>query len=140
MKIFLERFSRDWRGTSAVEFALCLPVMLIALVGVIDVGHNMYQRSDMEGALRSGIQYFMNGGTDVETAVSIVDAAWTDRPEGAEVVSEQFCLCGTQASVCTQLCSDGSYPVSYRKITARVLLAGVISQGITEASQSVRVR
>lgn len=137
---FIRRFRTDRRGTSAVEFAIVSPVLLMALVGVVDVGHDVYRRSDMEGALRSGIQYFMNGGTDVDTAVSIVDASWTDRPEGAVVTSERFCLCGTLTSVCTQLCGDGSYPVSYRKITARVVFVGLIGDSVRESSQTVRVR
>jgi Flp pilus assembly protein TadG len=101
MKRYLARFWSDARGSSAVEFAVILPAMLAAAIGIADVGYNVYQRGDLEAAMRSGAQYFMNGGKDIETAVAIVDSAWTYKPEGAAVRSDQFCMCGTAEGVAT---------------------------------------
>lgn len=136
----LKSLKRDTSGASAVEFGLTVPVLLICLLGVVDLGNVVYQRGDLEAALRSGIQYFMSGGTDLAEAEAIVDAAWTHRPEGAVVVAEKFCLCGTTVSVCTQLCGDGTYPVSYQRLTVNVTFEGIITEDTYEASQSVRVR
>lgn len=136
----LKSLKRDASGASAVEFGLTVPVLLICLLGVVDLGNVVYQRGDLEAALRSGIQYFMSGGTDLAEAEAIVDAAWTHRPEGAVVVAEKFCLCGTTVSVCTQLCGDGTYPVSYQRLTVNVTFEGIITEDTYEASQSVRVR
>lgn len=137
---FISRLLRNLGGQSAVEFALIAPVLVVGLVGAVDQGFNLYQRSDLESAMRSGAQYFMNGGKDIDTAVSIVDAAWTDRPEGAVVESSKFCMCGETVSVCNKLCPDKSYPVSYHRITAAVTFEGIISATQYETSQVVRVR
>ncbi len=136
----LKSLKQDTSGASAVEFGLTVPVLLICLLGVVDLGNVVYQRGDLEAALRSGIQYFMSGGTDLAEAEAIVDAAWTHRPEGAVVVAEKFCLCGTTVSICTQLCGDDTYPVSYQRLTVNVTFEGIITEDTYEASQSVRVR
>lgn len=136
----LNNIRRDTSGASAVEFGLTVPVLLICLLGVVDLGNVVYQRGDLEAALRSGIQYFMSGGTDLAKAQAIVDASWTHRPEGATVVAEKFCLCGTTVSVCTQLCGDGTYPVSYQRLTVNATFEGIITEDTYAASQAVRVR
>lgn len=137
---FISRLLKDFGGQSAVEFALIAPVLVVGLVGAVDQGFNLYQRSDLESAMRSGAQYFMNGGKDVDTAVSVVDAAWTNRPEGAIVTASQSCMCGETVSVCNKLCSDRTYPVTYHRITTAVTFEGVISETPYETSQVVRVR
>jgi Flp pilus assembly pilin Flp len=140
MKRYFSRFWSDARGSSAAEFAVILPAMLAAVIGISDMGYAVYQRGDLEAAMRSGAQYFMNGGKDVETAVAIVDAAWTSRPEVAMVQSDQFCMCGSSQGVCNRLCPDKSYPVSYHRISAMVVFEGIISEDTYETSQAVRVR
>jgi len=42
----------DTRGAAAIEFALCAPVMLIGMMGVFDLGHNMYTASIIQGAVQ----------------------------------------------------------------------------------------
>jgi Flp pilus assembly pilin Flp len=140
MMKYLRRFWSDKGGTSAVEFAVIVPAFLIAVVGVIDFGYTVYQRGDLEAAMRSGAQYFMNGGKNIDTAVSIVDSAWSYRPDGAVVQSDRFCMCGTATSVCNKLCPDRSYPVSYHRIRASAVFSGLLSEMEYETSQAVRVR
>ena len=43
---------RDERGISIVEFALISPVFLTLLMGVFDIGHQLYARSVLEGEMR----------------------------------------------------------------------------------------
>jgi Flp pilus assembly pilin Flp len=42
---------RDARGTTAVEFALVAPVMLMTIMGLFDMGHAQYTRALLEGAI-----------------------------------------------------------------------------------------
>ena len=42
---------RNVRGSSSVEFALIAPVMLMTLFGMFDIGHGMYTKSLLEGAI-----------------------------------------------------------------------------------------
>lgn len=137
---WFRKIARDESGVSAVEFALVVPVLLISLLGVVDIGNVVYQRADMEAALRSGIQYFMNGGDDLTRAKSVVNDAWTTRPEGVIVVAERFCLCESTPHACNVLCSDESYPASYNRLSATATFPGILMDDEYDASQSVRVR
>jgi Flp pilus assembly protein TadG len=42
----------DTRGAAAIEFALCAPVLLIGMMGLFDMGHNMYTASVIQGAVQ----------------------------------------------------------------------------------------
>lgn len=43
---------RDERGVSITEFALIAPVLLTLIMGVFDIGHELYARSVMEGEMQ----------------------------------------------------------------------------------------
>jgi Flp pilus assembly protein TadG len=134
------KFSRDERGVSAVEFALVVPVLLICLLGVADVGNVVFKRADMESALRSGVQYFMNGGDDLAKAEQVVNESWTTKPEGVTIVAERFCLCGTTVHACNTLCGGNTYPMSFNRIRATATFEGLLTENSYDAEQSVRVR
>ena len=140
LQSFVSRFSSDRRGVAAIEFGLTVPVLLIALLGVVDLSNVVYQRGDLEGALRSGIQYFMNGGDDLVKAKEVVDDSWTQRPEGAVVVAETFCLCGEVVHACNTLCGDKTYPVSYNRLRVTATFQGILTNDTYASEQSVRVR
>ena len=137
---FLQSFLRDERGVSAVEFALTVPVLLISLLGVVDIGNVVYQRADMESALRAGIQYFMNGGDDLDTAEEVVNASWTTKPQGVTIIAERFCLCSNVEHACNTVCDDGTYPLSFNRLRAVATLEGILMNDEYLAEQSVRVR
>lgn len=137
---FLQSFLRDERGVSAVEFALTVPVLLISLLGVVDIGNVVYQRADMESALRAGIQYFMNGGDDLDKAEEVVNASWTTKPAGVTIIAERFCLCSNVEHACNTLCDDGTYPQSFNRLRAIAMIQGVLMDDEYLAEQSVRVR
>lgn len=134
------RFIKDDRGVAAVEFALFAPVLAICLVGLVDMANYAIQRADMEAALRSGIQYFMNGGSDPDKATQIVLASWTSKPANATVLVDKFCMCGTAQHVCTATCSDGSYPLSYSRIHAVAKYNNILVDTANNADETVRVR
>jgi Flp pilus assembly pilin Flp len=43
---------RQTRGAAAVEFGLVAPILLLAIMGVFDLGYNMYTTSLMEGSIQ----------------------------------------------------------------------------------------
>jgi Flp pilus assembly protein TadG len=47
----LRRLGRDRRGVTAIEFAIVAPVMLLLICGTFEMGHIMYARSVLEGAI-----------------------------------------------------------------------------------------
>jgi Flp pilus assembly protein TadG len=46
------RLSVERRGAAAVEFALIAPFLLLGLMGVFDLGYNMYTSALLEGAIQ----------------------------------------------------------------------------------------
>ena len=51
------RLIRDRRGASAAEFALVLPLLIIFLFGIIDVGRLMWTWNKAEKATQMGVRY-----------------------------------------------------------------------------------
>jgi Flp pilus assembly pilin Flp len=138
IRFILRAFARDRRGASAVEFGLLAPVLAITLLGIAEVGQIVYQRTDMHGALRSGGQYVLNGGRDLDVAREIVVRSWTALPEDAVVEVTRTCLCGTVEHACNAPCSDGAVPEAYINLSARATLGGIVVD--YGADDAIRIR
>lgn len=54
---FLRAFRRDQRGTSAAEFALVAPLMILFLLGIIDVGRFIWHVNEAEKAIQIGTRW-----------------------------------------------------------------------------------
>ena len=121
----LHRFARDERGVSAVEFGLIAPILAVLVLGVAELGHVTYQRTDMHSAIRSGSQYVLNGGRDLDVARDIVVRSWSSMPEDGEVEATRFCLCASSVHACNTPCSDDSVPEAYIQLQASATLGGV---------------
>jgi len=134
------RFRKDDSGVAAIEFALFAPILAMSLVFLVDLGNFALQRTDMESALRSGVQYFMNGGSDLDKAKEVVLASWTSKPANATVVVERFCMCESAEHACNTTCGDGSYPLSYSRIRAVAQYENMLVDLTNNADQTVRVR
>lgn len=134
------RFSDNDSGASAVEFALIAPVLAAALLGIAELGHVAFQRTDMHGALRSGSQYVLNGGRDLDVAREIVLRSWTSMPEDGVVEATRFCLCAQEEHVCTAPCDDDSIPEAYITLRAYATLGGVVTENGYDADDAIRIR
>lgn len=49
---FIERIGRDTGGAAIVEFALVAPVLLMFVLGIFDLGYNVYTKTLLEGAVQ----------------------------------------------------------------------------------------
>lgn len=134
------RFVRDRRGASAVEFALIAPVLAVVLLGIAEIGQVIYQRTDMHGALRSGGQYILNGGRDLDVAEEIVTRSWNSRPEDGVAEAIRFCLCEQVEHACSSPCADDSVPEAYITLRAHGTLGGVVVEVGESADDAIRIR
>lgn len=141
----LKRFSprtvlRDRKGLAGIEFALAAPVVVILIVGATDIGMLVYNRMDTTSSIQAGAQYFMAGGTNTTQALATVKRSWTSMPENTELSVVKTCYCAEVVHMCTANCADGSLPVAYNIISAKLKYTGVLLENEYVISEAVRVR
>jgi Flp pilus assembly pilin Flp len=137
---FIRNFLRNDRGAAAVEFAFIAPVLAALMLGVFDLGRMTYDRTDLHAAVRSGAQYFMAGGDDVEAAILVIEQSWSSRPEMSQVTVEKCCKCAGVDAPCGQLCDDGSVPDIVHELEATAYFAGLFGQYEVSVNEFVRTR
>jgi len=80
-----QNFARDARASTIMEFGLVAPVMMLMLMGFFDLGHSMYVRSVLQGAvekaardgtLESGASNSNNLDDKVKAQVRPVAGKW----------------------------------------------------------------
>lgn len=57
MRLLSSRFAECEKGASAAEFALVLPLLLVFLFGIVDVGRAMWTWNRAEKATQMGVRY-----------------------------------------------------------------------------------
>lgn len=105
----LASFRTNQSGTSAAEFALVLPLMLLFLLGIIDVGRYAWAFNKMEKAVQIGARVAVV--TDF-VAPRIASADYVDLgvPQGDIITSDKFgtMVCTSSSCSCTGTCPLGS--------------------------------
>lgn len=120
MRAFILRLGRDDRAGPAAEFALVLPLLLIFLIGMLDVGRLMWTWNRAEKATQMGVRYAV--ATDmVPTGLSTYSFASSGGiPQGDPIPLSSFggvtctstsggtasCSCNTGACGASPLISD----------------------------------
>ena len=68
---FLRRLRRDAGGVTIVEFAIVAPVLFLFIFGVLDIGHGLYMRSVLQGAVQDAAR---NAGLESgRTSLAAID-------------------------------------------------------------------
>ena len=136
----LRKIWRDRRGVAAVEFALVLPVLAGIVVLLPDASDAAIGALNMDAGVRAGVQYAMNGGTDLSAAKTIATQNWSYMPSGATLNVTQSCTCSGAGSVCGQLCADGSNPEIYVTVAAAATVGGTVISIPLQKTQTVRIK
>ncbi len=74
----MRRRCSECRGQATVEFALLLPVAVVALLVVAQIGLVVRTRVMLTHAAREGVRIAAVGGTDAEVTAAVVDAGSLD--------------------------------------------------------------
>ena len=122
------RFWKDRTGSSFIETAILIPVMLLLCCGTMDFARVVYAGIEIANAARAGVQYgALTPGHSGDTA-GMVQAATTDAADlGSSVTASasNFCTCSGSTVGCTSLCS-GAVPDGYVSVTANYTFTPVI--------------
>ena len=73
----LLRRGRGQEGAVALEFALCLPILLMLIAGSVDFGHAYYMSQVISNASREGARYGVKYKVDSGTGLPFVPNALT---------------------------------------------------------------
>ena len=84
LRSLAKRLAGNEDGVVAIEFGVVASFLILMVIGATDLGFAARHRSQMEGAVRAGIQEAMKGGT--EEAVEDAVTASTDLPSSPAAV------------------------------------------------------
>src|SRR5688572_30306599 len=90
-ELLAKRLLVNEEGVVAIEFGVVASFLILMVIGATDLGFAARHRSQMEGAVRSGIQEALKGGTE-EAVESAVNAS-TDLPASPAAVISVTKVC-----------------------------------------------
>jgi Flp pilus assembly protein TadG len=115
----LRRFTTHNGGVSAIEFAFVAPMLIVVLAGVVTGWTYSMQLMEMRTAVKSGANYILQGGVDLDAAKSAVLLSWSNKPGDADVQVVRQCSCSGTVSACSTVCAgNGAIPNMSVIITA----------------------
>ena len=121
---------RDRRGNFAIEFALALPILLLLLVGLLDLGRLSIEKSALLQGAREGAQYGILAPTD--TANIQTTATNATGVSGATATTSTFCECVSGTAVaCTTTCSGGATIKQYVVVNTTAPFRSVLAPATT---------
>ena len=108
---WVRRLIADRRGVSAIETALVLPLLALALCGVLEFGLNVYNRQQLQAAVQAGMQYALRNPNDTAGIMGAVSSALPANAGVAVTTPTYVCECNNGAQIsCTPLgsCQSGT--------------------------------
>ena len=136
----LKRLARNGSGASAVEFAIIGPMLILAMIAMVDIGSAISERMDMDRGVRAGAQAAMSLIGDPVAIKGIVESAATTT-EGLGVSVGMACSCGGSAASCTTMCGSGDEPSIEMRIAATRTYSGMLFRSMAlESSTDVQIR
>jgi len=135
----VRKFARDLHGAAAIEFAIIVPVLVVIVLMIADASNVAVGGAHMETAIRSSVQYAMNGGTDMAQAQAVGLQAWQGKPSNASLSVSSVCKCGSGSGICGQICGDGSLPQTFVTAVASGKIGGTVVHVQKTLSETIRV-
>ena len=133
-------------GSAAVEAALILPILLILMTGLFDLGYAYYGNMQVQSAADAGAQYAAQNAWNSTKISTVVSGATGGTGITATPAPSQFCACptgGTLANIsCASKCANGTTPSLYALVKAQklhetVMPWPVLPQPLTLTGQSI---
>jgi len=129
------------RAASAAEFALVLPLLLLFIFGIIDVGRFMWEVNQAEKATQVGAR--MAIVTDpVSSGLVDADFASSTLPAGSLIPADALgnLVCSSTACTCADCPTSIGAGVNSAAFTALVTRMAQIKPGITAANVEITYR
>lgn len=126
----LKRYGRENAAASAAEFALVLPVMLLFLIGIIDVGYYIWQVNRAEKAVQIGARWAVATDMVPATLRDYSFAVSGGIPQGTVVPAGSFPTVTCTSSSCT---AWGHNQAAFDSILTRMqeIKSGIAADNLT---------
>ncbi len=119
------------RGSASIEFAIIVPVLLIMLAGLVEIGFAAREAMQVQDAAEAGAGYAMKYGWDSAGISAAVVNATGATGVTASPAPVQFCGCpsasGITTVLCTATCAGGTTPGTYVKVSASIAHVAILS-------------
>jgi Flp pilus assembly protein TadG len=124
---------RGEAGSAAIEFGLFLPLFVIMLTGVVEIGFAMFGSLQVYNAVEAGTLYAAKNGWNASGISSAVVNASGTAGIAASPAPTQFCGCpalaGITVATCGTTCSGGAAVSQYIRISATLTRTTILTSG-----------
>jgi Flp pilus assembly protein TadG len=131
------RFASNDAGIAAVEFALVLPFLCAALLGVLDGWSYVTTSLSMRAGVKTAANLVMAGSANDTATQAVALASWEHRPADGQVVLSRIYMCGTIVVDASTLCSGPKAPSVYVQIQASATWVPPIAFGVFSLSTTI---
>jgi len=108
----------DRAGIAAVEFAMVVPVLCAALLGILDGWSYVTSSLSMRAGVKTAANMVMAGATNDSATQAAGLSSWQNAPADAQVTITRIYQCGTTVVTSTTICSNLKSPSVYVQIQA----------------------
>ncbi|TPK73131.1 pilus assembly protein [Mesorhizobium sp. B2-3-3] len=111
-------YLKDEAGVAAVEFAMILPFLCVALLGILDGWSYVTSSLSMRAGVKTAANLVMAGSTNDTATQAVAISSWEKRPADGQVTLSRIYMCGTTVVDAATLCSGPKAPSVYVQIQA----------------------
>ena len=117
----------DRRGNLIIEMAFALPLILLLLIGLLDLGRLGLQKSAMLQGARAGAQYGMTAPDEIDNINSTAQSA--TGLTGVTATTTPFCECVSGTVVdCGTTCTGGQTKKKYITVSTTRSFSSVLGR------------
>ncbi|MBZ9997869.1 MULTISPECIES: TadE/TadG family type IV pilus assembly protein [unclassified Mesorhizobium] len=127
----------DRAGVAAVEFAMVLPFLCVALLGIIDGWSYMTSSLSMRAGVKTAANLIMAGSTNDTATQGVAISSWEKRPPDGQVTLSRIYKCGTTVVDASTLCSGPKAPSVYVQIQASATWVPPFAFGVFSSSSVI---
>jgi Flp pilus assembly protein TadG len=111
----LRAFALDCDGISAIELAICLPLMVGMILPMVDLGMGAYTKMELVNAAQAGAQYAAKNGFNATNIGTAVTSATSMSGVSANPAPAESCGCVSGTTItnvgtppCSGSCASGT--------------------------------
>lgn len=138
----LRTFRKDKSGVAAVEFALFAPFLMVAVLGMSEVGLMAFDKMKLVSGVRSASQYVLTGGEDDAVISSLIISGSGLSAGDLSISVTSYCNCAVDgaSAECFSNCADDDTPRTYREIAVKTISSRLFKEWELSSIAEVRTR